>query len=288
MSNFPFKLAAIDIDDTLVGPDKRIGADNRAAVERLLGLGCQVVLASGRRHDNMLPFYRELGLRDFMVSSQGAVVRHAETGEVIYQATVPVPDAAEVTADGLERGLTVMSWSADGVFTRQRTEWVERYSADCGGDPVTVLDIESLAGRGAPAAEKVVWGAEPSVIAALVPEMRERYRGRLLLTVTDDWFVEFTSPHATKAAGVASVASRHGLDPSQVLAFGDGNNDVPLLSWAGLGVAMSHGRPAAHSAANVIAPAGDPEAGLGRAVAGILAAAGLNAGNAPAPLGAAA
>jgi hypothetical protein len=51
---------------------------------------------------------------------------------------------------------------------------------------------------------------------------------------------------------------------------------------------MSHGRPAAHRAANLIAPAGDPEAGLGRAVAGILAAAGMNTGNGPTPLGAAA
>src|SRR4051812_48825477 len=191
MSNFPLKLAAIDIDDTLVGPDKRIGAENRAAIERLLGLDCRVVLASGRRHDNMLPFYRELGLRGFMVSSGGAVARHAETGEMVHQATLPSLDAAEVTADGLERGLTVMYWSADGVFTRQRTEWVDHYSADCNGDPVTVLDVESLAGRGSPAAGKVVWGAEPPVIEALVPEMRERYRDRLLLTVTDDWFVEF-------------------------------------------------------------------------------------------------
>jgi len=44
-----------------------------------------------------------------------------------------------------------MYWSSDGVFARQRTKWVERYSTDCGGDLVTLLDVESLAGRGAPA-----------------------------------------------------------------------------------------------------------------------------------------
>ena len=82
---------------------------------------------------------------------------------------------------------------------------------------VTLLDVESLAGRGAPA-EKVAWGADPDVIA-----------------------------------------------------FGDGNNDVPLLRWAGLGVAMRHGRPAARAAADFVAPEGDPEAGLARAVSAALA-----------------
>src|SRR4051794_25521091 len=103
MKDFPYKLAAIDIDDTLVGPDKRISGANRNAVARLTGLGCRVVLASGRRHDNMLPFHRELGLDDFLVSCQGAVARHPVNGELLHHAPVPMPEAAEVTAEGLER-----------------------------------------------------------------------------------------------------------------------------------------------------------------------------------------
>ena len=268
-NGFPYKLAAVDIDETLVGPDKRIGAENRDAVRRLVQAGCRVVLASGRRHANMLPFYRELGLDDFVVSCQGAVARHSATGEVAHEAVVPMPAAAEVTADGLERGLTVMYWSADGIFARQRTHWVDRYSADCGGDPVALADIETLAGQGAPRAEKVVWGAEPGVIASLAPVMRARYRDRLLITVTDDWFMEFTSPHAHKGAGVAAVAARYGIDARQIVAFGDGNNDVQLLAWAGLGVAMDHGRPAAKAAAGRVSPPGSPETAFARAVAEI-------------------
>ena len=275
MNTFAYKLAAIDIDDTLVGHDKRIGDANRTAVRQLVEAGCRVVLASGRRHENMLPFYRDLGVDDFVVSSQGAVARHAATGEVLHQAMVPMPQAAEVTAEGLERGLTVMFWAADGVFARQRTQWVERYSADCGGDTVALVDVESLANG--TAAEKVVWGAEPEVIAALAPEMRRRYRGELLVTITDDFFLEFTAPDANKAAGVAAVARRYGIDPAGVVAFGDGNNDVSMLKWAGMGVAMFHGRPAAHAAARLIAPAGDSESALARAVDAVLATAGAAA-----------
>jgi Cof subfamily protein (haloacid dehalogenase superfamily) len=273
--SFPYKLAAIDIDDTLVGPDKRISEANRAAVQRLTELGCRVVLASGRRHDNMLAFARELGVSDYLISSGGAVARHMVTGELLHEAVLPVPDAPEVVAEGLERGLTVLYWSADGVFARQPSRWVQQYEADC-RDAVTLLDVESLAGQGTPPAEKIVWGAEPEIIAALAPVMRERYGDRMIVTVTDDWFVEFAAPGADKAAGVAVVAARYGIDRRHVLAFGDGNNDVPLLTWAGLGVAMSHGRPAAHAAARLVSPTGDPETELARAIGAVLARTGVH------------
>ncbi len=80
-SKFPYALAAIDIDDTLVGPDKKIGWENRRAVEQLQSLGCRVVLASGRRHANMLPFCHELGLDDYVVSSQESELNTCERGK---------------------------------------------------------------------------------------------------------------------------------------------------------------------------------------------------------------
>jgi hypothetical protein len=271
MTPFPFKLAAIDIDDTLVGADKRISPANAVAVRHLLSLGCRVSLASGRRHDNMLGFYRELGLDDYLVSCQGAVVRCPRTGEVIHEALLPTPDAAELTAEGLDRGLSVMYWSHDGVFARQRSRWTDQYAVDTGGDAVTLLDVQSLADAGTPA-EKLVWSAEPAIIAALERELRPRYAGRLELTRTEDWFLEFTATAATKAAGVAAVAKAHRIDPSHVLAFGDGNNDVSLLKWAGVGVAMAHGRAAARAAAKLVSPAGEPHTSLARGIAAVVAA----------------
>lgn len=71
----PWKLAAIDIDDTLVGPDRKISTANREAIAKLRGLGAIVVLTSGRSHANMMPFHAELGLDTPLVSANGALVR---------------------------------------------------------------------------------------------------------------------------------------------------------------------------------------------------------------------
>jgi Cof subfamily protein (haloacid dehalogenase superfamily) len=270
--SFPFKLAAVDIDQTLVGPDKRIGAANRDAVRALQNVGCRVVLASGRRHDNMLPFQRELGLEDFVISTQGAVVRHPAKSRPIHEATIAPPDVSELIAEGTRRELTVMHWSRRGVVANTRSRWVEHYIQDC-RDSVAVSDVGNLAGE---RAEKLVWGAAPAEIAAISRQLNPRLRERFEVTITDDFFIEFTSPRATKAAGVAAVAEHYKIDPVQVLTFGDGNNDVSMLEWAGMGVAMSHARAAAKAAARMIAPPGDPETSLARAIEAVLQGAGIS------------
>jgi Cof subfamily protein (haloacid dehalogenase superfamily) len=261
--NFPYSLAAIDIDDTLVGPDKKIGRENREAVNRLRDLGCRVILASGRRHANMLPYCEELEIDDYVVSCHGARVEHMSTGIVIRQAFIAATDAASLVEDGLSLGHTVLLWLKEGVFAQTESPWISAYRHETNSDPVSITDIRTLTSH---PAEKVVWAAEPAQIAEAYAKLSVQYAGRLSVTVTNDWNLEMTALEAHKAEGVAAVAASAGISHKAVLAFGDGHNDVSLLSWAGLGVAMPHGRAAAHAAAHMVAPQGDPESALSRAV----------------------
>ncbi len=266
-TTFPYVLAAIDIDDTLVGHDKRIGRANRNAVKRLRDLGCRVILASGRRHANMLPYCEELQLDGYVVSSQGARVEPIVGGEVLYRAYLAPDVTSTLIVEGLARGYTVLLFLPEGVFAQTETKWVDAYRTES-NDPVTIVDLSVLDGR---CAEKVIWGGEPADIAVTRDEEAARYEEQLSVVVTSDWSLEFAAFDANKAAGVAAVASAIGVPREQVIAFGDGNNDVPLLEWAGLGVAMPHGRRAAHEAADLIGPDGDPESALARAVDSIVA-----------------
>src|SRR4029079_1237380 len=111
--------------------------------------------------------------------------------------------------------------------------------------------------------------------AAINRQLNPRLRERFEVTVTDDFFIELTSRNATKAMGGAAVGRQYEVHPSQVLAFGDGNNDVSMLKWAGMGVAMSHARAAAKAAAKMIAPPGDPESSLARAITAVLRSTGI-------------
>ena len=263
IQNFPTPWPRSTLTTRSSDPTRKSVGKTAERSNSLQALGCRVVLASGRRHANMLPFCEELGLDDFVVSSQGARVEHLRTGEVIHHATLTPSDQAALVAEGHRRGFTVMLWLREEVFAEARTFWVDNYSKHSGDDLVTIADLLPLTSR---PAEKIIWAADPDRIASTSTEMGPRYAGQLSVTITEDWYLEFTALNANKDDGVAALARHLEIRRSAVLAFGDGHNDVSLLSWAGMGVAMPHGRDAARSAARIVASDGNPESALARAV----------------------
>jgi Cof subfamily protein (haloacid dehalogenase superfamily) len=263
-----YRLAAIDIDDTLVGPDKLISAPNRRAVGLLRTLGVRVVLASGRGHDNMLPFHRLLGLDDYMVSAQGALVKHSETDEVLYERPIPEAKTRQLIDEGAALGVTVLCFGHHGVYVQRLDRWTAVYREDSNAGPLHVVDL--TAGFPERTALKVIWAADPERIDTLALEAAAQYQGRLGTCITNPYYLEFNHPEANKAAGVGALANRYGIMPEQVMAFGDGNNDVQMLAWAGLGIAMHYGRASAKAVARQVSPPGDPETALARAVAAVI------------------
>lgn len=266
-TSFPYRLAAIDLDDTLLGPDKEISAANAAAVRALQERGVRVVLASGRRHENMLRFHQQLELQGPIVSCSGALVKDAETGEILYQQLVPADLAAELVVEGAALDITIMYYRLDGVYANQRTPWTDLYQSRTGQKLNFYGDLTRLAGD---TPLKIIWCDRAERVSTLLSQVRSRYTGRLEPLTTDPEYLEFLAVGADKGVGVAAVAKRYGIEPAQVVAFGDGNNDVSMLKWAGLGVAMSNARPSALAVARLVSPPGDPETSLARAIAKIL------------------
>jgi Cof subfamily protein (haloacid dehalogenase superfamily) len=264
-----FAVAAVDIDDTLVGPDGVVSAANAAALQRLVAAGTRVVLASGRSHANMLPFHRMLGLPPGpIISSQGAVVQDSETGEVRFAYAMAPDDVAAVTRDGRERGFAVQHYRPGGIHTESRTRWTE-YDQTRNAEPHVEVPDLLAAGKGDTVPDdvmKMIWLGDPDAIAGVVAETQARHGARLAVLRTDPPYLEFTAAHVNKAMALAAVAESLGASRAEVVAFGDGNNDAAMLAWAGLGVAMPHAAPSARDAADHVGPEGDPETALARAV----------------------
>jgi hypothetical protein len=263
----PFRLAAIDIDGTLLGPDSQLSGANIDAVAKLQALGIRVILASGRRHENMLRFHHLLRLEGPVVSCQGALVKIAETGEILHRHCIPADLAALVVRDGEAAGMTLIYYRADGIFISEKNSLTDLYHSR-GGDELTVADLPEKFVGDSPL--KIIWMNFAARIAERFPDIEKRYRDRLDTLVTYPEYLEFIAPGVSKAVGIEAVAKYYGIDRGEVLAFGDGNNDVPMLQWAGMGVAMSESTPAAKAAAARIAPPGDAATSLARAVDDIL------------------
>lgn len=256
-----FRVAFIDLDDTLLGPDKTISPANLAALDRLRSAGVQVTVASGRHHKNIV-LLKKIGTQEWILSSHGAVVRHHQTGEVLSQMTMEPALVAEVCQRGRELGIGIIAYHGNGAYLEGATRWTELYASEAGWRPLPA-DFRSLAPEGF---QKIIWAEHPDRIKQLAPALKKEFAGRLNVLGTNPELLEFFAPHANKAAGAQVLTAKLGIAPEQTLAFGDGNNDVELLQWAGLSVAMSHGRESALKAARFVSPPGPPESAFARAV----------------------
>ncbi|MES2461068.1 MAG: Cof-type HAD-IIB family hydrolase [Armatimonadota bacterium] len=262
-STFSYRLAAVDLDDTLLGPDKIISAANADAIRRLRDAGVTVTLASGRRHENMIRFHRQLGLQGIIVSCNGAQVRDAETDEVFHQRLLPSEHASRVIEEGYARGLTQNYYHTDGaVYVREKTKWSDLYERRTGSEVVAVGDLRQFQGE---SVLKIIWIDAPERLGALRDHAQSEYPD-LYVTTTDPEYLEFMEASVSKAAGVAVAAARLGVSQSEILAFGDGNNDLPMLRWAGCGIAMADASDTVKQAADRVAPPGNPETSFARAV----------------------
>lgn len=264
----PYRLAAIDIDDTLVGPDRIISDANRQAIQHLRDAGVTVVLASGRSHANMVPFHAALSLDTPLISANGALVREAPKGRVWAEHGLPAELVHQLIGDGRARGVSVLLYTLDGVYVDRRTAHTE-YDQSRNDDPQ--IFVADLAAVNTTAIQKLLWMDDPEHIDSLTPEWTARYDGRLTVTHTDPPYLEFMPAGITKETGLADVARALGLDALDVVAFGDGNNDVRMLEWASMGIAMSHARPAAKAAADYTVPDAPVETSLAEGVAWLFA-----------------
>ena len=232
--SFPFRLAAVDLDDTLLGPDKRISEANFVAIHRLIKADVPIVLASGRRHENMRRFYKELDLSSgWIVSCNGAMARNEITDETIHEQLLPQPLVGEILAIGEQFGVTQNFYHRDGgLFVNATNEWTAIYTARTRSEVEAIDNILMLSDQ---PALKIIWVTSAENAQDLGRKMRETYGTNALhIVITDPEYLEFMAQGVNKATGLAHVAKRLGISASECVVFGDGNNDVEMLEWAGM------------------------------------------------------
>jgi Cof subfamily protein (haloacid dehalogenase superfamily) len=258
---FPYKLAVFDMDDTLLGPDRALSAENAAALRRLRAAGVEVVIASGRHSSNIVEFEHEIGFSGWVISSGGAAVTHSETGEILCEMTVPQPLGLELFQRAREQKISVIAYHRTGIFCDAPSEWIDLYTRRT--HQVAIADIPALIDTGM---QKLIWSTHRDLITQLLPELQQQYHEQLYVVRTEHEMIDFLHPRANKALATQALAAKLGVSQKDILAFGDGNNDVPLLEWAGMSVAMAHGRDSARKAAKKISPPGPPETAVARSV----------------------
>jgi Cof subfamily protein (haloacid dehalogenase superfamily) len=202
------------------------------------------------------PYALEAGIDDPVICYQGAVVAEPETGRWLRHVPIPLDLARETIAALGREGFSPNCYVGDELYVAEITAGARRYADFQHLDLHTVGDLLGWLER---PPTKLVVIDDPEVLDGLEERMKAHFDGRLYISKSLPYFLEFAAPNVTKAAGLDFVSVRLGFTAAQTIAFGDGENDVELLEWAGYAVAVDNAHERVKAVADFVCPRVDDE-----------------------------
>jgi Cof subfamily protein (haloacid dehalogenase superfamily) len=240
----------------LIAEDATLRPRTRAAITRTLESGIHVILVTGRMFQSVRRYALEAGIEDPVVCYQGAVVAEPVSGRSLRHVPIPLELARETIAALNDEGFGLNCYVDDELYVAEVTPEAKRYAdfQDLELHPVGNL-LEWL---DSPPTKLVVID-DPDVLDGLKQRMLERFAGRLYISKSLPYFLEFASPEVTKAAGLDFLAKHLGFTRERTVAFGDGENDIELVDWAAYGVAVENADDRVKEIADFICPSVEEE-----------------------------
>jgi Cof subfamily protein (haloacid dehalogenase superfamily) len=209
------------------------------------------VLVTGRMFQSVRRYALEAELDDPVVCYQGAVVAEPVSGRWLRHEPIPLELARETIAALQDEGFGLNCYVGDELYVAEITPEARRYADFQHLELHPVGDL--LAWISEPPTKLVVI-EDPEVLDDLKQRMLSRFDGRLYISKSLPYFLEFASPDVTKAAGLDFVAAHLGFARERTVAFGDGENDIELVDWAGYGVAVANAHDHVLEVADFVCP----------------------------------
>ena len=252
-----YKLIVSDFDDTLLRSDKTLSEHTVNVIKSLKKYNIPFTFCSGRMYDSLKRYVKELEIEIPVISYNGAWIIDPVSGETINHWDIDLPLAKELITQLEGMNLYIQAYMDDKMYCREITDITKMYTSATGSEahPTHRLLSESIYTP----PTKIITLTYPEEVQRLLPVMREQYKDRLVVTVSNPEFLEFVSPLAGKGSALKLLCSRMGIKREEVLAFGDSLNDLSMLEYAGHSVAVGNARIEVKEAADEVCLANDED-----------------------------
>ncbi|MGB5973515.1 MAG: Cof-type HAD-IIB family hydrolase [Nodosilinea sp.] len=256
------RLLVLDIDGTLAGVSNQINAPVLEAIGQVQQRGIAVAIATGRMYQSALRFHQIVGSALPLMAYQGAFIKDPKTQKLHRHTPLPRHLALEILAylAPLEarNDLSIHLYIDDQLHVRAVIDDTEAYAERSGVQPVAAGDLASLLTNNASieTTKLLALSEQSNLLSDILAQLGQRYpTDDLYLTRSVEQFVEATHPLAHKGEAVRFLAEDLlGLTPDQVMTVGDNYNDLEMLRYAGIGVAMGDAPEPVKQGADWVAP----------------------------------
>jgi len=244
------KILAADMDGTLLRDDMTVSERTQAAIKAWIADGRYFVPATGRPLCAMGTVTHLFEVDTPFIVYNGAMAIMHQTKEVLFSITLEPQLVPEICDLGKHRKVPVLLWCEEKLYTTVDSKY-SRFYEEATNSPLHVIGgagiseneekaaIQKLAESGV---TKILWLDYPEQVLVYQREMQDHFGERVNCHITRPELFEFVAPSATKGIALHKVAESLGVPQSGTAAVGDSYNDVAMLEYAAVGIAMGNSR----------------------------------------------
>lgn len=235
-----YKMIVLDLDDTLLTDEHIISERTKQALMDAQKMGVKVVLASGRPTYAMWPIAKELSLAEygsFILSFNGGKITNCKTNEEIFSSTLSVKEVGKLYDLSKREGVYIHTYVGDEIITDQENPYTA-IESEITGLPVKVVD--NFAEAVNVPVVKVLMVDDPGKLVPAENVLKAELDEKFSIMRSKPFFLEFTEKGITKGESLNHLIKTLGIQREEVIAMGDSYNDLTMIEFAGLGIAMGN------------------------------------------------
>ncbi|MBC2299610.1 HAD family phosphatase [Listeria welshimeri] len=253
----------LDIDGTLLNDDKKISPETKKALITAQQNGVKLILASGRPTTGMHLYAEQLEMEKYhglLVSYNGAKVVDCQTKEELFNQTLTIAEGKAVLEHMKQFEVKVMIDKDDYMYVNNvydcyipyKDEEINIIQYESRGGNFKLCEKEDLAAFLDYRINKILTAGDPDYMQKNYQAMMAPFKNTLNCVFTADFYFEFTAKNIDKAKALDTVLTPMGIHAENIIAFGDGHNDITMVKYAGTGIAMDNAIPELKAVANSI------------------------------------
>lgn len=257
------KVLILDVDGTLTNSKKEITLKTLEALLEAQKRGHIIVIASGRPTHGVKKVSDALQLEKYggyILCFNGARIMNVQTKEIIYQQIFPKECIAPLYEYARQHDMGLVTYEKDTVIAATRIDQYMEFEARL--NHMELKQVENFVSYVDFDVNKCLFTASEDVAPELERELADRYEGVLSIYRSEPFFIECMPLGVDKAASLEKLFGKIGIDRADTIACGDGFNDMSMIEYAGVGIAMANAQEAVKQVADMVTEKTNDEDGL--------------------------
>lgn len=255
-----YEMLVLDLDGTLTNSQKKISPKTKEALMKVLESGKHVVLASGRPTYGIIPLAKELNLAKYggyILSFNGAKIINCSTNQVIYNKLLLPEYITPIYNHVKGSGVNMITYQDQDIISAFRP--VEETYKESKINDMPVKQVHDFISYVDFPINKLLITGDPDILVPMEQELKSKYHSVLNIFRSEPYFLEIMPQKIDKAHSLQRLLSSLNLTSDEMICCGDGYNDLTMIEYAGLGVAMANAQPAVLDKADYITKSNDED-----------------------------